>query len=325
MFQGEFLEASLDIIRLELEKIDRIPILLFSSSLAGGTGSGLGTHITEACEEAFSDVIRTNLVISPYNFGEVVVQYYNSLFCLSALSSSSNGIILFENEKAKNLCRKNKGIDRPSLFDINSFIAANVSPVLLPKYQLRDPVNGPRSRLSSASFSSDIIHLCSHPGYKIMTIKNQPQTFQASIEYTSDSWSALLGSLDRMDNILNNNNNNNNSSSNYSRKPNSISSLLTLRGPDATTVDKNLFQKHCKVCYSHHITNKYNRSASLINNSDEILPIIEKTAQKASLLFERGAYVHQYNSCGLEDDDFITAFRTVGQIIHNYKALDSGI
>jgi len=318
MFQGEFLDASLDIIRLELEKIDRVPILLFSSSLAGGTGSGLGTHITEACQEEFPNVIRTNLVISPYNFGEVVVQYYNSLLCLSSLSSSSNGIFLFENEKAKNLCRQYKGIDRPSLFDINSLIAANVSPILLPKYHNNGNSNNSKLRLSS--LSSDITHLCSHPGYRLMTVKNQPQTFQASIEYTSDSWSALVGSLDRMDNIIKSSNNSTNSNS--IKRPNSIGSVLILRGPDATTVDQKQFNKKCKICYSPHITNKYHRSASLINNSDEILPIIEKTANKASLLFDRGAYLHQYHSCGLEDDDFVNAFRTVGQIIQNYHSLE---
>lgn len=315
MFQGEFLDASLELIRLELEKIDRSPILLFSSSLAGGTGSGLGTHITEACEEAFPDVIRTNLVISPYNFGEVVVQYYNSLLCLSSLSSSSNGIFLFENEKAKNLCRQYKGIDRPSLYDINSLIAANVSPIFLPKYQMYD--SGSKNRLKLSSLSSDIAHLCAHPGYRLMTVKNQPQTFQASIEYTSDSWSALVGSIDRMDNIIKGSNSNNSI-----KRPNSIGSVLILRGPDSITVDQDQFQKKCKVCYSPHITNKYDRSATLINNSDEILPIIEKTAQKASLLFERGAYLHQYHGCGLEDEDFIKAFRTVGQIIRNYESLE---
>ena len=313
MFQGEFLDASIDLIRSELEKIDRSPVLLFSSSLAGGTGSGLGTHITEACEEVFPDVIRTNLVISPYNFGEVVVQYYNSLLCLSALSSSSNGIFLFENEKAKNLCRQYKGIDRPSLHDINSLIAANVSPILLPKYQMYDSGNGSKSKLRLSSLNSDITHLCSHPGHRLMTVKNQPQTFQASIEYTSDSWAALVGSLDRMDNIIKNSNNN--------KKHKSIGSVLILRGPDATTVDQLQFNKNCKVCYSPHMTNKYNRSATLINNNDEILPIIEKTAEKASLLFERGAYLHQYHGSGLEDEDFVKAFRTVGQIIQNYRGL----
>ena len=34
MFQGEFLDASLELIRFELEKIDRTPLLLFSSSFS---------------------------------------------------------------------------------------------------------------------------------------------------------------------------------------------------------------------------------------------------------------------------------------------------
>jgi hypothetical protein len=35
-------------------------------------------------------------------------------------------------------------------------------------------------------------------------------------------------------------------------------------------------------------------------------------------MFRSGAYVHQYESCGLETDDFVTAFRNLGSIINNY-------
>jgi hypothetical protein len=34
-----------------------------------------------------------------------------------------------------------------------------------------------------------------------------------------------------------------------------------------------------------------------------------------------GAYVHQYEAFGLEQEDFVTAFRTVGQVIENYRIL----
>ena len=48
MCDAEFLEASLDSIRIQLELCDRVPTFLLLNSIGGGTGSGLGTKITEA-------------------------------------------------------------------------------------------------------------------------------------------------------------------------------------------------------------------------------------------------------------------------------------
>jgi tubulin delta len=74
MAGGEFCETSLDMIRRELEVCDWPVSLLCLQSLGGGTGSGLGTYLTEACSDEFPDTSRTNLAIAPYHFGEVTVQ-----------------------------------------------------------------------------------------------------------------------------------------------------------------------------------------------------------------------------------------------------------
>lgn len=34
----------------------------------------------------------------PYHFGEVVVQHYNSVLCLSKIAMASDAVLLFENE-----------------------------------------------------------------------------------------------------------------------------------------------------------------------------------------------------------------------------------
>jgi len=65
-------------------------------SIAGGTGSGLGTRITEACEDEFKSATRLNVAIAPYHFGEVVVQHYNTILSLAKISTSSNGVLVSE-------------------------------------------------------------------------------------------------------------------------------------------------------------------------------------------------------------------------------------
>jgi hypothetical protein len=38
-------------------------------------------------------------------------------------------------------------------------------------------------------------------------------------------------------------------------------------------------------------------------------------------LYIIGAYVHQYEACGVDEDDFVRAFRQLGQVIENYNSL----
>ena len=77
----------------------------------------------------------------------------------------------------------------------------------------------------------------------------------------------------------------------------------------------------CKVYSSHFAVNGYQRSASLISNGQTVLPSLQRPLLNGSNMFRSGAYVHQYLSCGLETDDFVSSFRSLGQIVNNYKAL----
>ena len=46
-----------------------------------------------------------NVAVMPYHFGEVVVQHYNSVLCLSKIAAASDAIMLFENEVRLIVCR----------------------------------------------------------------------------------------------------------------------------------------------------------------------------------------------------------------------------
>lgn len=440
MCSGDFLEAAMDSIRRELEHCDVSPCLILTHSVAGGTGSGLGTRITETSCDEFSDVSRINIAVTPYHFGEVVVQHYNTLLCLSKISKSSHGVLIFENEVAQNLCKKMRGLERPTLADINSLIASNIVPVLLPKYEIstttgayleREGMPESFSKSSSSpskdqgqqmqmplwrsksSFSDDITHLCSHPGYKFVDVKITPQTSTSSIEFTYDSWTSVLSTLERMhfhgascdrglgsihsitgvgsgggaslagvdvrdsmssisrlrqsQQSLTSNSASSSSPSAFQQEKGtshcSLGSILTLRGPDsraaALTINRSnpthmshakIFSRPgrgegspvhsnqsplsfqasysdilgtdpLKVCYSSHITNGYSRSASLLSNGQSILPVLQRAATKAAQMYQAKAYLHQYQSCGLEEETFKSSFLQIGQIIANYNSL----
>lgn len=94
MASGEFLETSLEMIARQMELCDYGGALVFAHSVAGGTGSGLGTRISEACQDHFPASTRMNIAIAPYHFGEVVVQNYNALLCLSKISAASHAVLV---------------------------------------------------------------------------------------------------------------------------------------------------------------------------------------------------------------------------------------
>jgi hypothetical protein len=76
-----------------------------------------------------------------------------------------------------------------------------------------------------------------------------------------------------------------------------------------------------KLCYTpnNQTINGYQRATSSISNSQTILPILQRTVNKASDLFHSNAYLHQYTNYGIEKEDFIDSFRTLGSVINNYS------
>jgi len=169
-------------------------MILTVHSIAGGTGSGLGTHMTEAMADEYPDVTRMNIAITPYHFGEVVVQHYNSILSLAKISAASHAVLTFENEVAQELCKKMRRIERPSLDDINQTITSNILPIMLPKFSAR---KGASCRVAS-HLQDDVVSLCSHPAFKFIDVKATPQTSEKSVEFTYDSWTTLLSALEKM-------------------------------------------------------------------------------------------------------------------------------
>jgi hypothetical protein len=63
-----------------------------------------------------------------------------------------------------------RGIERPSLYDVNRTITACTVPALLPK---RSPSAARHE--GGALLMEDLAHLCAHPNYKFIDVKSTPQ------------------------------------------------------------------------------------------------------------------------------------------------------
>ena len=101
-------------------------------SLAGGTGSGLGTHLVERLREDFPRANLINVAVWPYMTGEVVLQNYNVLLTLSGLMTHSNAVVTVFNDEVLTTCRELLKNPKPSFALLNKVIAQQMASIMYP-------------------------------------------------------------------------------------------------------------------------------------------------------------------------------------------------
>ena len=75
-------------------------------SIAGGTGSGLGSRLMEKFKDQYGKAQLVNIVIWPHPSGETPLQNYNSCFTTSFLQKYSDSVVIFQNEELMKLIPK---------------------------------------------------------------------------------------------------------------------------------------------------------------------------------------------------------------------------
>ena len=55
------------------EKFDSLQNFIFINSMAGGTGSGLGSYALSVLKDTFPKVAKTNFLVAPKQSGEVIL------------------------------------------------------------------------------------------------------------------------------------------------------------------------------------------------------------------------------------------------------------
>lgn len=69
-------EAVEDLVRREVERCDRLAGIFAMMSVAGGTGSGVGTFVTQCLRDMFPHSFILNHLTWPYGTGEVNVVFH---------------------------------------------------------------------------------------------------------------------------------------------------------------------------------------------------------------------------------------------------------
>lgn len=314
-------------VRREVERSDEIIKVLSVLSSGGGTGSGAGSRIIEAVRDAFPNKEIVNIIILPYNDGEVVTQSYNTLLTLEKLHDITDGCVLFENDKLHKLCKDLLAIKQIGLEDINSVIVQNISSVLQP--------------VKECSLSSFVSQLTSHPSYKFVEIKTTPHIPPEYMKYESvQGWPMLIGHLRNMLRV--------NSQHWETKRPQSshaythptvqftksTGSLLISRGglsPEpkmleplaANELHARWLPNVDRLRHYHQPRKLYNtiNFLSLATNNNAVCQTLDKVIEQAWMLFNHKAYVHQYEKYGVNADEFNNAFEKLECVMNSYQTL----
>ena len=107
-------------VRREVERCDCLEGFITFMSGAGGTGSGLGTLVSEALREEYTDKYRLNQLIWPHQASrDVIIQDYNLIFTLASLYRCSDAILAVQNDHVHSICSRVLGLKDFSLPEMN--------------------------------------------------------------------------------------------------------------------------------------------------------------------------------------------------------------
>lgn len=120
-------------------------------SIAGGTGSGVGCLVSELIAELFPKCCMHHTVVWPFQHGEVVTQWYNTILALSALRDTADSVLVLSNDGVvREMSARHQGggaalseglASASSFRDINQAMAEIMSSLALP-VQVLPPVRG---------------------------------------------------------------------------------------------------------------------------------------------------------------------------------------
>eukprot|EP01063_Lacrimia_lanifica_P032634 TRINITY_DN560_c0_g2_i2.p1 TRINITY_DN560_c0_g2~~TRINITY_DN560_c0_g2_i2.p1 ORF type:complete len:441 (+),score=71.53 TRINITY_DN560_c0_g2_i2:106-1428(+) len=93
-------DRAMGLIREEVQRAGFLEAVVFVHSLAGGTGSGLGSRLLEDCRAAFEEEVLyyASIIVSPHHFGDTAVSSLNALLALNHLLQHTDIILHFSNQ-----------------------------------------------------------------------------------------------------------------------------------------------------------------------------------------------------------------------------------
>jgi tubulin gamma len=184
--QGErFHDILMDMVDREADNSDSLEGFVLSHSIAGGTGSGMGSYILEKLNDHFpKKLIQTYSVFPNWdNQSDVVVQPYNSLLTIKRLTLNADSVVVLDNTALAKIAVDRLKIVNPTVSHMNSIVstvmAASTTTLRYPGYMNNDLVG-----LVASLIPTPRCHFLM-TGYTPLVLNDVPNTATTTVRKTS--------------------------------------------------------------------------------------------------------------------------------------------
>ncbi|KAF8674057.1 Tubulin gamma chain [Rhizoctonia solani] len=139
-------EEVMEMIDREAEGSDSLEGFMMMHSIAGGTGSGMGSYLLERLNDKFpKKLLQTYSVFPNQVDGDVVVQPYNSVLTLKRLVNNADSVVVLDNAALQRLSSEGGALSSGQSFDqtnqlVSTVISASTQTLRYPGYMNNDLV-----------------------------------------------------------------------------------------------------------------------------------------------------------------------------------------
>jgi len=313
--QDSLLGRTLAAIRKETERCSSFSGIILIHSLAGGTGSGLGSLLHQKLRDEYPMNYILSCAVAPHEGGESPLQHYNASLCLASVHETSDCVLLFENDevllKSRAVCgrkedRKTGASEPVSLVQSNQYIAQCIAELILPT----DSVSSSSMRCAGLGLEPwELVRsVCPMPTTKFI---HASCTRCCAQNIVSDAVKAA--SHRHGDGYCTN-----------------ISAVFVIRGSVPTFsvnsvveqmkfVNWNPFPVDLWTAKANPLTSGKLTSLAAVTNCTAVVPFLERIITKARIKFSANAYLHWYTKHGCTNDDFLDAFTNLDSVIASYN------
>ncbi|XWW95858.1 hypothetical protein V2A60_003826 [Cordyceps javanica] len=143
----EVYEEIVEMIDREADGSDSLEGFMMLHSIAGGTGSGLGSFLLERLNDQFPKKIIQTYSVFPdtTNAGDVVVHPYNSILSMRRLTQNADSVVVLDNGALSRIAADRLHVEKPSFQQTNQLVStvmsASTTTLRYPGYMHNDLVS----------------------------------------------------------------------------------------------------------------------------------------------------------------------------------------
>jgi tubulin beta len=306
----------MDVLRRESEACECLQGFQLTHSLAGGTGSGMGTLLLSKIKEDYPDRMIMSYSVFPSKDSSTITEPYNTTLSINQLLENVDEVVVLDNEALESICMRSLNVKKPSYDQMNELVAKVMSGITA---CMRYPgqLNSDLRKLAVNLIPFPRLHFFL-TGYAPLTNTQNSAFRQYSVaELTSQQFDAknMMCACDPY-------------------RGRYLTAAAIFRGKVATRdVDECMREIHQRYAayFVEWIPNNITTSVSAVapegtpmattflGNNTAIQELFSRTSEQFQVMYRRRAYLHWFTSEGMDDMEFSEAAANLDDLITEYQ------